>query len=460
MKRIIVCLLGLLLLLGCQPTPDHEFVTNKSEGRMEELIEEDAVEAYDETQTLRALLGAPDTVHDSYTGHIWGGTLEVVLDAGVEIPDVSRIPVYTIAVNSESPEEIEALVQTLLGNGPYYAPNGALSAKHAYEREILHYNQWLEAYEQSAFSDSDQSAVVAEYYRDDRAYALSQLQKLEIGPMEPWTGSFSNAEVIRIANAQNDRVEWYREPDACYLEYRCGTIAGPQTEYMLTAPGTDAERQAVEIAEAFVNRIYAGNLKLIGAEHCMENGIDYDFGEYRVALMPVVNGIPVTPYYDNNTGSDTAKQAAGVEDNAARPVPHTWISVSIKDGTVTALTFRAPFFIRSTENDNVQLISFAQVLETFKTQIFRSFYMDAAQNGEQERTYRLQITGIELSYTVVRKADSDEFYLLPVWDFYGSAYDTRYPDLLGNPTSPNYRWWPIMTVNAIDGSILHRYSGY
>ncbi len=464
MKRILTLLFCFAMLLACVPTPEQEFVTNKAEGQLEGLIDEDAVEAYapeGEAASLRSRLGAPERITDQYSGCIWGGALEVIFDAVVEVPDVSRVPVYTIAFGAETPEQTEAILKALLVDGPYCEPNGTLSAKLAYEREILHYNEWLNAYENGTFPQTDLYTSEAEDMRDDRAYALRQLQQLEIGPMQPWTGSF-DAEVLKIANERNDRVSWFRlSGDAAYyIEYRSGSVAGPNIEYILPAARTDEERKAAEIAEAFIRRIYDGDLKPIGALHLTDDGVAYDFGEYQVAFMPVVDGIPVTPYYENNTGSDTAKQAAGVESDSARPVPHPYIAVCIGDGTVTRMEYRAPFSLHFTENENVQLLPFAKILDTCKTQIFRSLYLDAARDGEPERTYRLRITGVELCYTVARKPDSDLFYLLPVWQFYGSAFDAQYPDKESDPNSPSYRWWPILTVNAIDGSILHLHSGY
>ena len=463
MKRFCLLLLC-LALLACVPTPEQEFVMNKTEGRLEGLIDEDAVDAYaseGETASLRSRLGAPERVSDSLSGRIWGGTLEVVFDADVELPDVSRVPVHTIAFGTESPEQTEKTVRALIGEGPYCEPNGALSAKLVYEREIRQINRWLQAFESGTIGQSDRAADEANDKRDERTYALRQLQELEIGPMQAWTGSF-DADVVKIANERNDRVSWFRTSDyaSCHIEYRSGSVAGPTPDYILPTPKTDDERSAVEIAEAFVRRIYDGDLKPIGAQRFNNDGVDCDEAEYRVALMPVVNGIPVAPYYENNSGSDTAKQAAGVESDHAPAVPHPWFCVAIGGGTVTQMEFRAPFAIRSVENENVQLLPFAKILEAFTAQIFRSIYLDAARDGEPERTYLLHITGVELCYTVARKPDSDAFYLMPVWNFYGSVFNAKSPDLESDPQDAHYRWWPVLTINAIDGSVLHLHSGY
>ena len=465
MKHLISLLLIVLLFAACQPTPEQEIVMNKTEGRLEEVIEEDAVGAYapeGEPKSLRSRLGVPEHVSDSCSGHIWGGMLEVIFDADVEIPDVERVPVYTAAVNAETPEQIEGIICKLLGDGPYYAPNGALAAKLAYDREVLRFSRWLEAYENGAIPQNGRSADDAEYMREDLAHAVSELQKLEIGPMEPWTGSFSDPTVIKIANAVNDRVTRLNEQGAWYIEYRSGTVAGPMTDDWLRQPNSDAEREAAERAEAFIRRICDGDLQLIGAESANDAEADPEnrSDEYRVAFIPVVSGIPVTPYYDNFTGSDTAKQAAGVPSDYAPEVPHPCIQASLCGETVTMLFYRSPITIRSTENENVQLMPFPSILDTFKTQIFRSIYMDAAKDGEPEKTFRMRITAVGLSYMCARKPDSDEYYLLPVWDFFGSTFDAKHPEEELDPQSNFCRFLPILTVNAIDGNIVNRHSGY
>ena len=71
MKRIMVLLFCLALLIACVPTPEEDFVANKAEGRLEGLIEEDAVEAYapsSESRSLKSRLGAPETLQEELTG--------------------------------------------------------------------------------------------------------------------------------------------------------------------------------------------------------------------------------------------------------------------------------------------------------------------------------------------------------------------------------------------------------
>ena len=103
------------------------------------------------------------------------------------------------------------------------------------------------------------------------------------------------------------------------------------------------------------------------------------------------------------------------------------------------------------------------MLDIFKKQVFRSIYLDYAENGKPESRDCMVITRICLSYMKVKKKDApDERYLLPVWDFMGYTYNPDYPrsdaDLIG--TKSWFLYQSLLTVNAIDGSIIDRDAGY
>ena len=59
MKRVLILLLALLLLAGCQPTPEADVVMNKTEGRLEELIVAAPKASAAPERTVRERVGAP-----------------------------------------------------------------------------------------------------------------------------------------------------------------------------------------------------------------------------------------------------------------------------------------------------------------------------------------------------------------------------------------------------------------
>ena len=62
----------------------------------------------------------------------------------------------------------------------------------------------------------------------------------------------------------------------------------------------------------------------------------------------------------------------------------------------------------------------------------------------------------------VKKQDGNgESYLLPVWDFIGYIYDADRPQDRDSIVALNaYAAQSLLTVNAIDGSVIDRLIGY
>ena len=118
MKKLFCLVLGALLLTACQPTPTEDVVVNKTEGRLEELIVAQPEASAAPEMTVRARVGAPERVKEDLSGHVYGGELAVHIDAPVTMPEVTRVPVYTVRFKTFSPEEKEALTRQLLGDGP------------------------------------------------------------------------------------------------------------------------------------------------------------------------------------------------------------------------------------------------------------------------------------------------------------------------------------------------------
>ena len=81
---------------------------NKTEGRLEQLIVATPAVSAAPEMTVRARVGAPERVKEDLSGHVYGGELTVHIDAPVTVPEVTRVPVYTVRFKTFSPEEKEA----------------------------------------------------------------------------------------------------------------------------------------------------------------------------------------------------------------------------------------------------------------------------------------------------------------------------------------------------------------
>ncbi len=488
-KSGLCLLLGAALLFGCVPTPTEEAVTNKAEGRLENLIletrpidgyaiapeskepqsdsaqltEPEHAEKTDENRsnTLRFSLGAPDRVTDSFSGKVYGGTLNVKIDAETEIPNVAAVPVFTVRVKTFTPEERERMTKALLGDGPYYNFNRDLAIKVSEEQNIEQQTKELTDLDNRIYGENynyEQARWVAE--QNLNSYLKSYAELPEPGPMEPWTGSFSGERTV-VANAENRYLSFSEGAMCLYDE----TMNAAHT-FGGHTPETAEQREAMDAArEAFFaltgEQFEASTITYDDDLFLKYQGLsiqDFPPEEYSVSLIRKVAGIPCYPYSAYH-GSDTAMQAAGVSFDYDDPVIPENAEALIRDGKLVALNWYNIVENVRTENENVELLPFDKILELFKKQIFRSIYLDEGEGTEW--SYTMVVERICLSYMKVKKKDApNERYLLPVWDFMG--YD--YNDEIDNSSQIGHKAWfsaqSLLTINAIDGSIIDRDAGY
>ena len=486
MKRIIVIFLSLVLLVACVPTPEEEVVLNKTEGRLEAAITDTTpVPAYqteevvlppngtesdapkqndpqptDEPQgTLRAALGAPTHCTDRAEGKVYGGTLTVQIDADVEIPNVSKVPVYTTEIRTFTAEQCESITKLLLGDGPYYNYNRELYEQLKWKRVIEEQTKELDDYNNRVFGENfpyDEFREAAElnlntYLRD---YAAMP----EPGPMQPWTGSFSDERTV-VADAMNRYLSI--KTNSVYFYDEAGNAPFPLAGH---TPLAADEKEAAAVAESVMREISGDEFKAVGIStyldgHDRESFLaewnlspeQFPAEEYHIILVRNTAGIPCYSYSTFH-GSDTALQAAGMSLDYDDPVIPESAAVLVRDGKAAALIWYNAIKVTGTENENVALLSFDEALEIFKKQIFRSIYLDSAEKGKAETQERITITRIVLSYMKVKKKDApNECYLLPVWDFMGYTEDGS-KEWFANQS--------LLTINAIDGSIIDRNAGY
>ena len=458
MKRIIAMLLLLCMLAACQPTPDEEIVTNKADGNLEQAIHQSEPATSDapeeEHEALRQMLSAPERWTDVYEGEIYGGKLYVNVDAAVEVPEVNRVPVFAGRLDGPRAEETERLSKLLLGEGQYDLVVYDWKAE-ALEKVKL-FQAWLDAIDAGLYSDPSAAREHCESLLE--AYQEEYRKAEEPPAPEPWTGSFADRP-FSVMNADGNQFQWndhymrYMDRGAMYLEGRDPRGAHPVR--------TDAERDAAETAEQFIDSLGVCGAKTLGVyafdeqtrrQLKTENGFDT---VYFVNLAPVYAGIPVYSFLDKYHGSYYGAVAAGYmeEEYAAAPEQES-ISIGIRDGRVAHCMWMKPFHVTETVNENVQLLPFDDIKEVFRKNIFLSVFADEDMNA-----IRLYVTDVKLSYMRIRQKDSDAYYLLPVWDFLGYAKRSE-NEQLDEQMLREFAGQTMLTINAIDGSVIDRTFGY
>ncbi len=371
---------------------------------------------------------------------------------------------YTKDLISATAEK-ERMAKLVLGDGPYYKFNLERSYKDSDKANIDSMLKRIEELDNRIFGEDYPYDDYREGYEHNlKSYMESYAQLPEPGPMEPWPGSF-DAEHMSLADENNN---WIMiDVGEFYFHDSIGNSAFAFDAKRM--PETDEERQAADAASAVFSALSDTPFRVSGIVgdndgfNALYAGVaQRPVEQYSVRLTPVFSGIPAYPYSSYH-GSDTGRQAAGVSsDDYDDPVRPMSADALVENGKVIALSWYNVYDVVGTENENVTLLPFDKILEKFKKQVYYSIYFDPPEDGDPEATMVMVVEHIRLSYMRVKKPDSDECWLLPVWDFLGYDYNPAYAhterDLRG--TKSWFSNQSLLTINAIDGSIIDRDKGY
>ena len=490
MKRIIILCLICTLLLACVPTPEEEVVLNKTEGRLEAAITETTpVPAYqteevtlqpngtepkapqgsdpqptDEPRgTLRSAIAAPETLAEAFSGKAIGDTLTVEIDAAVDVPNVSVVPVFSAVCDLMDAAEKTRIVGDFLGEGPFYKPDYDLAQRLTIENGIELQKQLYKCMDKHPYgARADYAGIKATIQSQIQSFQKALANIPETATLEACTPDPQSNTVALMMDS--GRLLILRGPKkdepSCYIQYAdYGTAPDPNpTGYLYREMRTEKEAEAAKIAQAFVDRIGIADTTVLGVARFdettsmglnVETGADLDL--YTVVLAPTHAGIPIYSY-TNYFGSDTGRDAVGV-DYYGPVLEQDWIAVSVYRGEAKAMFWQAPTVVTATENENVALLPFDEIMNIFRKHVFMNIYLD---KGFPET---MHVQQIRLSYMRVKKHNADDYYLLPVWDFMGYCTSEAFP----GDTALARLWYfnqSFLTINAIDGSIIDRNKGY
>ena len=448
----------LFLLCACQPTPEEDVVVNKTEGALESAISGDSAEVYaidssDGTaETLRDALHVPETARLSVSGPVYGGTLHVEMDAAVHMPNVSKVPVMLVERLHPSAEQKQRIAETLTGETTFYETDPL--GRDRYLNVIEQYKQLLAVLKTHPYGENADYESLEKEYNEQIERLTTFYREGEPGTKQPWRGSWSDGQ-LNLCTERGEIISIYTESSDVFEIGYDATDAMPSGDG--AAIDADAAGKLLEDALDVIGNQHYEIISILPADQGMRDRLGIsegvDDGSFLITLRPVYAGIPV---YDWNTyfGSDTAAQKAGV--SYSRPALRERLFAEIRNGELIILEWIDPIEILSVENENVSLLSFDEIMKIFEKQIFMNIYLDGSENT-------VVVTDVFFSYRCVPKRDSDQYYLLPVWDFVG--YDTIFDrdkeiaDTLYRGNGKIYKT-SLLTVNAIDGSILNEFLGY
>ncbi len=171
------------------------------------------------------------------------------------------------------------------------------------------------------------------------------------------------------------------------------------------------------------------------------------------------NGIPVEPIGYLTTASEKIDYSKQIRPEG--------IFIIIDDKGINTASWQNHTKFMEKAAEDTPMIDFDSVKDIFEQHCKQKFTWvprdDALQTGPTKKDLRatLNINRVELNLMVMPEKDNlDNYITVPVWDFIGDMnYDEKYISQEGS-TAEGEKNISIVTINAINGSIIDREQGY
>ena len=474
-KRLFLVLIAsLLLLCACQPTPESSIIVGKDQQQMIEKAQETAIYASPDASVQKvdwyARLGAPEQYTTTLKSA--GGRLTVEVDADVILPS-AELPIVHVVPRSFSDEDAQRIVKALWGNDPQCIEwTGKNRTKAMCDRLIPIWKDALDHWEdygslawdrydtKEEFQEALQELILEAASAPDTLETFSPVYQWEPAVWQTAAGQKTYGDEHMMMNALNldgtrSMLSIYNGADVkrssvFYLRDADGPVYfWGQDPYVWPNELPVTEDEARRIAESKLREMGFDHLTctLSKASRCYWGSVVRENNPYQhcwtLVFTPEVNGTALTYTYRTEVENSDYNRFWSYER----------CYVLVDEQGVAALTYED---ICTPDEITVQacsLLPYDKIIEIFEKMVL--IVDNDADSLGFDRMY--QITSVRLGMVSIPEQNGEGGYMVPCWDFMGDPFS---PDDF--PESWQKMGWTqdgshsFLTINAIDGSIIHR----
>lgn len=489
-KKTVAMLTAFILLVicGCQATPEKSIVTSKNDGIFEAALANtpaptaipENTGAVTDTQQSREAVTYSDSFENA------NGNIRYELNLTAPIVQTA-LPVVQVRPMEITPELAKQTAQAVLGDDTEFYKYSGQHTKAELEQIILDLRQdiadWDGLVEQCGGKE-DEAALLQEMLEDDLASAESlydQAPETLERTLCDWQfhssdyysddlyGYNSSYQSIKasatvngipfVFNASNREDNDLRDHSISISEDSELTDTSTLTTGASGSAATQAlQEKAVELA----NAMGLGQWRVLTeSENAVAGYSD------TVILTRLYDGVPIT-WHDSPSESETAYGPF---------YQYEQLRIAFRDNALVDFLYQGALEKVSTVNENIQTLPFADILAAAKAQMrlrgttnpVTGETVSAAEDGSYEK---IVVDSVELGLTrVLVKDNSTDYYLVPTYTFYGTstsynadgtAMDFSFYDEVSGQTItfPNESMVELAVINAVDGSAVDTNLGY
>lgn len=464
---VLVALFVMTTLVACQKTPESPIVIGKNS---EALIEK-AAETNSLTSTMEEsdrITGAPENDQVELTNP--QGNLLIHVDATIEVPTVQAMSIARIVPRRFTSEDVQQLYDTFCAGATSIGSDPVMTKAY----QLRSYRDYLDMRKANVYPDmqydsmEDFDAAISEFMQ-----SIDALPE-EFTPAEPDFSFHSHGIASCYAARSNELVSQISVRDAEGLSsasyyrdiYERNFIDGLRDaatdsvslvqDPRYVDPTLDIE-SARSIAMGTVASIGLNDFS-IAAERktCLWDvtstvPTETLKGAYEFVFTPSINGVPFT--YANGEANNQDNQSNQYD----KPWYYEKVRVIVDDDGLDSFVWDAPYQSIDPITDHASLLPYSQIQSIFERMMPITFHHYNA--NDLKTTCSVSITRITLGYMRIKEQNVEgSGLIIPVWDFFGSYYRSDDPEGTTPQGSDGYE--SLLTINAIDGSIIDRKIGF
>lgn len=418
------------------------------------------------------------TFPEKFTGDWTGqeGKLTIHADAQVVAELGTALPTATVEPREFTQEDVDNLLKVLLKGEPLY---GYTQTKQECQDSIDYANsdKWHgdpDAPEQTPEELEKRRQGIIAYYTE----------KMKTAPEEKPVihGFYDSDEPNEVSGtATVDGIKWcvsiwnnlgdfFTNASIIREDYK-------YRDYDIPLPEASKE-EAVAQGNALMQELGFDNFVLVDAQQWSPQ-LPKDNGVWRLYYAPTVNGFPVpgvrqdtTQTHDGTVYQDCwywcyAASEESNPDTVAWELENIYLDVG-KDG-ILSFNWTAPSTQPVVQQAQSALLPFEEIASIANTMLPEVIVgpketplTQLDQYNDFETRMDVDITKVSLSLMRIRDKGSLQGTIVPVWDFWGTSdwYDAE-PNAYGyQEKGMNYEYQPMLTLNAVDGTVVDRQLGY
>jgi len=490
MKKAVSIILSVLMLLSlaaCKPTPEKDIVQGKSLDKMiaDATKGQTGVVTGAPGETLADKMDAPKT----YTKDLVDakGKVNIHVNADVQVPDAASVSVQRVERASFTQDQVDILTKYLVRGTDLFSGYDYKMTKSEIETRILQVkaaalenpaasggkgSSYLDILQEQLKTAPDTfvktpsngkltpiSASITEKtgYSGEGLYALTQSQK---GGYESFNvlNSTDSANMVSYTSENNGFSQFMgsyiskEEVEVVESEGRSTPITSQQIAAVPDIKIT--EEQAKQKADELISALGIDYLTLDSEDKVYGGGggVEPVQNVWFLRYAREVNNIPLT--YSSIICGKVEEQSQST------PWGYEDMTFAIDDSGIVGFSWSSPYKVTGTVTTNSNVLPFGDCMNIFDSMSLAVNAWDGFTDGNPD------LTGIDIDVNriqfgldrVTEQNKRDSGLLVPVWDFFGTM--TYISEVNGQTKKMTTASEPILTINAIDGSIINRSLGY